>query len=126
MKTESERLRQLRDRLESAVLENVPDTFVNGSATHRLSHLTNICFEHIDGENLLLNLKDIAVSTGSACTSASVLPSYVLKTLGLSDDQAYASLRFSLGRFTTDEEIDFAIQHIGEVVRKMRMDVSYS
>jgi len=126
MKTESERLRQLRDRLESAVLENVPDTFVNGSATHRLSHLTNICFEHIDGENLLLNLKDIAVSTGSACTSASVLPSYVLKTLGLSDDQAYASLRFSLGRFTTDEEIDFTIQHIGEVVRKMRMDVSYS
>ncbi|WP_298351957.1 IscS subfamily cysteine desulfurase [Runella sp.] len=126
MKTESERLRQLRDRLESAVLENVPDTFVNGSATHRLSHLTNICFEHIDGENLLLNLKDIAVSTGSACTSASVLPSYVLKMLGLSDDQAYASLRFSLGRFTTDEEIDFAIQHIGEVVRKMRMDVSYS
>lgn len=129
MKNESERLRQLRDRLESAVLENVSDTFVNGNTTHRLSHLTNICFEYIDGENLLLNLKDIAVSTGSACTSASVLPSYVLKTLGLSDDQAYASIRFSLGRFTTDEEIEFAIQHIIEVVGKMRMNasgVSYS
>jgi len=126
MKAESERLRLLRDRLESAVLENVTDTFVNGNKIHRLSHLTNICFEHIDGENLLLNLKDIAVSTGSACTSASVLPSYVLKTLGLSDDQAYASLRFSLGRFTTDEEIEFAIQHIGEVVGKMRMNVNYS
>jgi cysteine desulfurase len=125
MKTESERLRQLRDRLENAVLENVPDTFVNGNKTQRLSHLTNICFEHIDGENLLLNLKDIAVSTGSACTSASVLPSYVLRLLGLSDDQAYASLRFSLGRFTTDEEIAFAIQHVGEVVGKMRMNVSY-
>ena len=124
MKIESERLCLLRDRLESAVLENVPDTFVNGNKIHRLSHLTNICFEHIDGENLLLNLKDIAVSTGSACTSASVLPSYVLKNLGLSDDQAYASLRFSLGRFTTEEEIEFAIQHIGEVVGKMRMDVS--
>lgn len=124
MKIESEKLRLLRDRLESAVLENVPDTFVNGNKIHRLSHLTNICFEHIDGENLLLNLKDIAVSTGSACTSASVLPSYVLKNLGLSDDQAYASLRFSLGRFTTEEEIEFAIQHIGEVVGKMRMDVS--
>jgi cysteine desulfurase len=124
MKNESERLRQLRDRLENAVLENITDTFVNGNTEHRLSHLTNICFEHIDGENLLLNLKDIAVSTGSACTSASVLPSYVLKTLGLTDDQAYASLRFSLGRFTTEEEIDYAIRHISETVAKMRTDVS--
>ncbi len=124
MQIESERLRQLRNRLENGVLEKVLDTFVNGNTTHRLAHLTNICFEHIDGENLLLNLKDIAVSTGSACTSASVLPSYVLKTLGLSDDQAYASLRFSLGRFTTVEEIELAIQHIGEVVGKMRMDIS--
>lgn len=124
MTTESERLRVLRDRLESAVLENVPDTFVNGNKTHRLSHLTNICFEQVDGENLLLNLKDIAVSTGSACTSASVLPSYVLKTLGLSDDQAYASLRFSLGRFTTEEQIEMAVQHISSVVGKMRMDTS--
>ncbi|MFN8343520.1 MAG: IscS subfamily cysteine desulfurase [Spirosomataceae bacterium] len=124
MKAEHERLAQLRDRLEKSILENVPDTFVNGSTTQRLAHLTNICFEHVDGENLLLSLKDIAVSTGSACTSASVLPSYVLKILGLTDEQAYASLRFSLGRFTTEEEIDLAIRHISEVVTKMRSDVS--
>jgi len=86
-----------------------------------LAHLTNICFEHVDGENLLLSLKDIAVSTGSACTSASVLPSYVLKTLGLTDEQAYASLRFSLGRFSTEEEVDFAVQHLIEVVERMRV-----
>lgn len=124
MKTESERLRTLRDRLENAILGNVPGTFVNGNKIHRLPHLTNICFEYVDGENLLLGLKDIAVSTGSACTSASLLPSYVLKILGLSDEQAYASLRFSLGRFTTHEEIEFAIQHIVAVVGKMRMNIS--
>jgi cysteine desulfurase len=124
MKAESERLNRLRNQLENAILKNIPNTFVNGTTAHRLAHLTNICFEYIDGENLLLSLKDIAVSTGSACTSASVLPSYVLKTIGLSDDQAYASLRFSLGRFTTEEEIEMAIQHIDSVVGKMRMDIS--
>lgn len=120
MKIESERLSVLRNQLESTILENLPDTFVNGNPEHRLAHLTNICFEHLDGENLLLSLKDVAVSTGSACTSASVLPSYVLKCLGLTDDQAYASLRFSLGRFTTQDEIAFAARHICEVVEKMR------
>ena len=121
MKSESERLKLLRDRLEQGVVTQVPHTFVNGNTAARLPHLTNICFEHIDGENLLLSLKDVAVSTGSACTSASVLPSYVLKVLGLTDDQAYASLRLSLGRFTTDEEITFALQHIKEVVEQMRV-----
>ncbi len=121
MKAESERLKLLRDRLEQGILAQVPHTFVNGNTAARLPHLTNICFEHIDGENLLLSLKDVAVSTGSACTSASVLPSYVLKVLGLTDDQAYASLRLSLGRFTTDEEITFALQHIKEVVEQMRV-----
>lgn len=120
MKIESERLSVLRNQLENTILENLPDTFVNGNTEHRLAHLTNICFEHLDGENLLLSLKDVAVSTGSACTSASVLPSYVLKCLGLTDDQAYASLRFSLGRFTTQDEIAFAARHICEVVEKMR------
>lgn len=121
MKSESERLKLLRDRLEQGILAQVPHTFVNGNTAARLPHLTNICFEHTDGENLLLSLKDVAVSTGSACTSASVLPSYVLKVLGLTDDQAYASLRLSLGRFTTDEEITFALQHIKEVVEQMRV-----
>ncbi|AEI51590.1 cysteine desulfurase family protein [Runella slithyformis] len=121
MNAEAERLCRLRDRLEQEILANVPHTFVNGKASQRLAHLTNICFEHIDGENLLLSLKDIAVSTGSACTSASVLPSYVLKILGLTDDQAYASLRFSLGRFTTEEEIECTIQHVIETVERMRV-----
>jgi cysteine desulfurase len=121
MNAEAERLRLLRDRLEKGILENVPNTFVNGNTPQRLAHLTNICFEQVDGENLLLSLKDIAVSTGSACTSASVLPSYILKILGLTDDQAYASLRFSLGRFTTEEEIEFAVQHVIETVERMRV-----
>ncbi len=121
MKAEAERLRLLRDRLEQGILRNIPHTFINGNTPQRLAHLTNICFEHVDGENLLLSLKDIAVSTGSACTSASVLPSYLLKILGLSDDQAYASLRFSLGRFTTEEEINFAIEHVVETVERMRV-----
>ena len=122
MKAETEKLRELRDRLENGILAMVPHTFVNGNPTQRLAHLTNICFEDIDGENLLLSLKDIAVSTGSACTSASVLPSYILKTLGLTDDQAYASLRFSLGRFTTEEDIDFALRHIKEVTERIRQE----
>ncbi|MCP1385244.1 cysteine desulfurase family protein [Runella salmonicolor] len=121
MGTETQRLGLLRDRLEKGILANIPHTFVNGNTPQRLAHLTNICFEHVDGENLLLSLKDIAVSTGSACTSASVLPSYVLKVLGLTDDQAYASLRFSLGRFSTEEEIDFTLQHVLEVVERMRV-----
>ncbi len=121
MSTEAQRLGWLRDRLEKGILANIPHTFVNGNTPQRLAHLTNICFEHVDGENLLLSLKDIAVSTGSACTSASVLPSYVLKILGLTDDQAYASLRFSLGRFSTEEEIDFTLQHVLEVVERMRV-----
>lgn len=121
MNAEAELLCRLRDRLEQGILANVPHTFVNGNTPQRLAHLTNICFEHVDGENLLLSLKDIAVSTGSACTSASVLPSYILKMLGLTDDQAYASLRFSLGRFTTEEEIEFAVQHVIETVERMRV-----
>lgn len=121
MSAETQRLGLLRDRLEKGILANISHTFVNGNTPQRLAHLTNICFEYVDGENLLLSLKDIAVSTGSACTSASVLPSYVLKILGLTDDQAYASLRFSLGRFSTEEEIDFALQHVVEVVERMRV-----
>jgi cysteine desulfurase len=116
MNDESLRLSRLRNRLENALLENISGTFVNGNRANRLPHLTNICFGLVDGEELMFRLKHIAVSTGSACTSASVEPSYVLKALGLTNDQAYASLRFSLGRFTTEKEIDFAIQHVLETV----------
>lgn len=119
MKADSERLCQLRDHLEASILKEIAPAFVNGTTTRRLAHLTNICFEGLDGEDLLLRLKNIAVSTGSACTSASVLPSHVLKALGLTDDQAHASLRFSLGKFTTEEEIDYAIRHICEIVQSM-------
>lgn len=109
---EAYRLSALCDHLEKRVLAEVPGTFVNGNVFNRLPHVVNICFEGFDGEDLLLKLKDIAVSTGSACTSASVEPSHVLKAMGLTDDQAYASLRFSLGRFTTTEEIAHAIEHV--------------
>ena len=116
METESNRLFKLRNHLENSLLNNIPNTFVNGNRDQRLPNVSNICFENMDGEDLLLRLKNVAVSTGSACTSASVLPSFVLKALGLSDNQAYASLRFSLGRFTTEEEIDFVIEHITQTV----------
>jgi cysteine desulfurase len=116
MKAEAERLNELRNYLENSILEILSNTFVNGNQSQRMANLTNICFDGIDGEALLSRLKDIAVSSGSACTSASVLPSHVIKALGRSDDEAYSSIRFSLGRFTTREEIEFAIGHIVEVV----------
>jgi cysteine desulfurase len=116
MKAEAERLNELRNYLENSILEALSNTFVNGNQSQRMANLTNICFDGMDGETLLSRLKDIAVSSGSACTSASVLPSHVIKALGRSDDQAYSSIRFSLGRFTTREEIEFAIGHIVEVV----------
>ena len=119
MNQESIRLSILRNQLENSILQNIPNTFINGNTENRLSNTTNICFENVDGENFLMSLNNIAVSTGSACTSASVLPSYVLKVLGRTDEQAHASLRFSLGRFTTEQEIDFAIGHIIEKYEKM-------
>ncbi len=115
MKTETERLSELRNKLEISILQAIPNTFVNGNQAQRMANLTNICFAGLDGETLLTRLKDIAVSSGSACTSASVLPSHVIKALGRSDDDAYSSIRFSLGRFTTKEEIEFAIRHIVEM-----------
>jgi cysteine desulfurase len=115
MKAESERLNQLRNQLENSILNTIPNTFINGHLTQRMANLTNICFAGLDGESLLTRLKDIAVSSGSACTSASVLPSHVIKALGRSNDDAYSSIRFSLGRFTTQQDIEFAIVHIVEV-----------
>jgi cysteine desulfurase len=97
------------------------EAYINGSTEHRLPHVTNISFKHVEGEGLLMGFnKNIALSSGSACTSASLEPSYVLKALGLGDDLAHSSLRFGLSRFTTDEEIEYTIKAISETVLKLR------
>jgi cysteine desulfurase len=116
------RMRELRQRLEDGLLQ-LEASFLNGSREHRLPHLSNLSFQYVDGDQLMSGInKDIAVSSGSACTSASIEPSYVLKALGLSDALAHSSLRFGLGRFTTEEEIDFAVQRVRSTVEKLRAD----
>ena len=111
---------RLRDKLEYALL-NVGDVYINGSKTHRLPNTTNLSFKNVDGQALMRGLnKEIALSSGSACTSASLEPSYVLKALGLDDELAHSSIRFSLGRFTTEEEIDYVIQQVLINVQQLR------
>src|SRR5690606_8970333 len=112
MDGECERLRKLRDKLESSIVSRLDTTQVNGHPQKRLPHLTNISFGFVEGESLMMACKDIAMSSGSACTSASLEPSYVLKGLGIGDDLAHSSLRLSLGRWTTAEQIDYAIENI--------------
>lgn len=119
MKKENARIEALRDKLARALLE-LPETSVNGTMEHRLPGNLNVTFRGINGENFMLALRNISVSTGSACTSASLNPSYVLKALGLSDAEAHSSIRFSLGRFTTEEEIDYAIEIISSEYLKQR------
>ena len=119
MAADTARLSVLRDRLEKELM-TMEETYTNGSVEHRLPHVTNISFKYVEGEGLMMGVKDLAVSSGSACTSASLEPSYVLKALGLSDDLAHSSLRFGLSRFTTDEQIDYAIGHVKEAVTKLR------
>ncbi|AKD05288.1 IscS subfamily cysteine desulfurase [Pontibacter korlensis] len=119
MEADTKRIAAMRDRLERELL-TIEESYVNGSTEHRLPHVSNISFKYVEGEGLMMGVKDLAVSSGSACTSASLEPSYVLKALGLSDDLAHSSLRFGLSRFTTDEEIDFAIDHVKEAVAKLR------
>ena len=120
MESETKRLSALRDKLESA-LTKIEESYVNGSKQHRLPHVTNISFKYVEGEGLLMGFnKDIAVSSGSACTSASLEPSYVLKALGLGDDLAHSSLRFGLGRFTTEDQIDYTIEAVTKTVNKLR------
>jgi cysteine desulfurase len=112
--------RALRDRLEAGLLQ-IEESYLNGHKENRLPHVANISFKHVEGEGLLMGInKDIALSSGSACTSASLEPSYVLKNLGLDDELAHSSLRFGLGRFTTEEEIDFTINCVTEAVNKLR------
>ena len=119
MESEATRLSAMRDKLEKELL-TIEEAYVNGNAQHRLPHVSNISFKFVEGEGLMMGTKDIAVSSGSACTSASLEPSYVLKSLGLDDELAHSSLRFGLGRFTTEEEVDFAIDHVKTAVNKLR------
>jgi cysteine desulfurase len=125
MQEDTVRLSKLRNHLEKELLA-IEESFVNGNPKHRLPHVTNIGFKGVDNEGLLMGInKEIAVSSGSACTSASLEPSYVLKALGLGDDVAKSSLRFSLGRFTTEEEVDYTIKKVRETVKALR-ELSFS
>lgn len=120
MTEEMARISKMRDRLEESLLK-LEEAYVNGNREHRLPHVSNISFKYVEGEGLMMGFnKNIAVSSGSACTSASLEPSYVLKALGLGDDLAHSSLRFGLGRFTTDEQIDYTIEQVSKTVLKLR------
>jgi cysteine desulfurase len=119
MESEAKRLSALRDKLENG-LTVLEESYVNGNTAHRLPHVANISFKYVEGEGLMMAMKDLAVSSGSACTSASLEPSYVLKSLGLSDDLAHSSIRFGLGRFTTEEEVDYAIENTKKAVNHLR------
>ncbi|WP_066341908.1 IscS subfamily cysteine desulfurase [Azohydromonas lata] len=119
MGRENERIRALRERL-LAGLQDIPAVRVNGSLDKRVPHNLNISFEFVEGESLLMGIKGVAVSSGSACTSASLEPSYVLRALGLSDEVAHSSIRFSVGRFTTEEEIDAAVAQVRSTVERLR------
>ncbi len=119
MTVENERIRQLRDRLLAGFME-LEEVYINGDMTQRVPHNLNISFNYVEGESLLMAIKEIAVSSGSACTSASLEPSYVLRALGRNDELAHSSIRFSLGRFTTVEEVDFTIALIREKIGRLR------
>lgn len=120
MPEEAARLRTLRDSLKDKILAALDEVYINGSMEHRLPNNLNMSFAYVEGESLLMGMKDVAVSSGSACTSATLEPSYVLKALGVSDDLAHTSVRFGLGRFNTEEEIDYVAGRVVEVVRRLR------
>jgi cysteine desulfurase len=119
MKTENERIRMLRDKLWRG-LSRIEEVYVNGDMERRVPHNLNVSFNYVEGESLIMAIKDLAVSSGSACTSASLEPSYVLRALGRSDELAHSSIRFSVGRFTTEEEVDFAVKLLQDKVGKLR------
>src|SRR3954470_18429643 len=120
MAEETKRLQGMRDWLKDKFMSELDETFVNGSMEHRLPHNLNISFAYVEGESLLMGINDIAVSSGSACTSATLEPSYVLKALGLGDELAHSSIRFGIGRFNTQEEVDYTAGRVIEVVKKLR------
>jgi cysteine desulfurase len=120
MANDADRLSKLRDRLNDKLHQNLDEIYINGSQEHRLPHNLNISFAYVEGESLLMGINDVAVSSGSACTSASLEPSYVLKALGAGDDLAHSSIRFGLGRWTTEEEVDYVVEKLTSVVRRLR------
>lgn len=120
MESETARVLAMRDRLEAGIRAELDFVELNGDPEHRLPNNLNLSFAYVEGEGLMMAMKDLAVSSGSACTSASLEPSYVLKALGVGDELAHSSIRFGLGRFTTDEEIDFAIETVVKAVKKLR------
>jgi cysteine desulfurase len=120
MATESARLAGLRERLNRKLHDGLDEIYINGSVEHRLPHNLNISFAYVEGESLLMGINDVAVSSGSACTSASLEPSYVLKALGAGDDLAHSSIRFGLGRWSTEEEVDYVAEKLTKVVTKLR------
>jgi len=120
MPKEAERMRSLRDRLRKGLEAKLDEVFINGSTKHRLPNNLNMSFAYVEGESLLMGINDIAVSSGSACTSATLEPSYVLKALGVGEDLAHTSIRFGLGRFNTEEEVDYVVDKLTQVVTKLR------
>src|SRR6266571_2674896 len=120
MPQESRRMAALRDRLREKIMSSLDEVYINGSAEHRLPGNLNISFAYVEGESLLMGINDVAVSSGSACTSATLEPSYVLKALGVGEDLAHTSIRFGIGRFNTEEEVDYVVNRIVEVVSRLR------
>jgi len=119
MSSENERIRALRDRLWGGLSE-IPEVYLNGDMHRRVPHNLNVSFNFVEGESLIMAIKDVAVSSGSACTSASLEPSYVLRALGRSDELAHSSIRFTVGRFTTREEVDYTIDLLRHKVTRLR------
>src|SRR5262249_6401737 len=120
MPEESKRLLALRERLRKSIQDQIPETFVNGSPEHRVPGDLNISFAYVEGEAMMMALKDVAVSSGSACTSASLEPSYVLRALGIGEELAHTSIRFGIGRFNTEEEVDYVAKLVIDKVKKLR------
>ena len=120
MPAEAKRMAAMRDRLQAGIMNALEEVYLNGHPVHRLPNNLNVSFAYVEGESLLMGLKEIALSSGSACTSATLEPSYVLRALGVGSDLAHSSIRFGLGRFNTDDEVDYTIKRIIEVVTKLR------
>lgn len=120
MPEESARLKRLRDKLHKGITDQIDYVTLNGHPEYRLPHVVNLSFAYVEGESMLLDINDVAVSSGSACTSASLEPSYVLKALGVTEDLAHSSIRFGLGRFTTEEEIDYVIAKLTKAIKRLR------